>query len=191
MDTGSPLSANAAIARLLKLSRLALIELPELGCFDLHGAEAEALRWLSDHWKELSGEGSPDVVVTGGWPFFRTAELCARLGAPSVFIDAGAVPHEAMPEGAAIVQRELRRVRASALPRFTAVLPISNFIRDTQTLPERGTAAGVRTILLGADHLESPNVRRPRWKRCRCSVAGKGEPAYRGRPSAPDLTWAV
>ena len=134
----------------------ALIELPELAGFDLHGAEAEALRWLSDHWKELSGDGSPDVVVTGGWPFFRTGELCARLGAPSVFIDAGAVPHEAMPEGAAIVQRELRRVRASALPRFTAVLPISNFIRDSQTLPERGTAAGVRTILLGADHLEAP-----------------------------------
>ena len=134
----------------------ALIELPQLAGFDLHGAEAEALHWLSDHWKELAGDGSPDVVVTGGWPFFRISELCARLGAPSVFIDAGAVPHEAMPEGAVMVQRELRRVRASALPRFTAVLPISNFIRDSQTLPERGTAAGVRTILLAADHLEAP-----------------------------------
>jgi glycosyltransferase involved in cell wall biosynthesis len=134
----------------------ALIELSELDGFDLHGAEAAALRWLSDHWKELSRDGNPDVVVTGGWPFFRTSELSARLGVPSVFIDAGAVPHEAMPEGAVMVQRELRRVRASALPRFTTVLPISNFIRDSQTLPERGTAAGVRTVLLGADHLEAP-----------------------------------
>ncbi len=133
-----------------------MIELPELGRFDLHGAEAEALRWLSDHWKDLSSDGGPDVVVSGGWPFFRTGELCARLGVPSVFIDAGAVPHEAMPEGAAMVQRELRRVRAYALPRFTAVLPISNFIRDSQTLPERGTAEGVRTILLAADHLDVP-----------------------------------
>jgi glycosyltransferase involved in cell wall biosynthesis len=134
----------------------ALIELHELARLDVHGAEAEAMRWLSDHWKELAQEGRPDVVITGGWPFFRVSELCAHLGVPSVFIDAGAVPHEAMPEGALRVQRELRRVRASALPRFTAVLPISDFIRDSQTLRERGTAAGVRTVLLGADHLEAP-----------------------------------
>ncbi|MGH2968000.1 MAG: glycosyltransferase, partial [Solirubrobacteraceae bacterium] len=61
-----------------------------------------------------------------------------------------------MPNGSIGFQRELRRVRAAALPRFTAVLPISDFIRDSQTLLERGTSAGVHTVLLGADHLEVP-----------------------------------
>lgn len=139
----------------------AVIELRELGRLDLHGAEAEAARWLREHWEELSRDGRPDVVVTGGWPFFRVAEVCAQLAVPSLFIDAGAVPHEGMSEGAARFQRELRRVRAGALPRFTAVLPISDFIRDSQTLPERGTAAGVRTVLLGADHLEAPMFAAP------------------------------
>jgi glycosyltransferase involved in cell wall biosynthesis len=136
-------------------------EVPELGCLDLHGAEAAAKRWLEEHWEELSRESRPDVVITGGWPFFRIAEVCARLAVPSLFIDAGAIPDDGIPEGAVRFQRELRRVRASALPRFTAVLPISNFIRDTQTLPERGTAAGVHTVLLGADHLEVPMFEAP------------------------------
>jgi glycosyltransferase involved in cell wall biosynthesis len=134
----------------------AVIELRELARLDLHGAEVEAACWLREHWEELSRDGRPDVVVTGGWPFFCVAEVCARLGVSSLFIDAGATPHEGVPEGAVRFQQELRRVRAGALPRFTSVLPISEFIRDSQTLPERGTEAGVRTVLLGADHLEEP-----------------------------------
>ena len=133
-----------------------LRELSELASFDLHGAEAVSLRWLSEHWKELSRDGRPDVVVTGGWPFFSVSELCADLGVPTLFIDAGAVPHEGLTEGVVMAQRELRRLRLHALPRFTAVLPISNFIRDSQTLPDRGSTAGVRTVLLGANHLEEP-----------------------------------
>jgi glycosyltransferase involved in cell wall biosynthesis len=136
-------------------------ELQELGRLDLHGAEAAAKCWLEEHWRKLSRESRPDVVITGGWPFFRIAEVCARSAVPSLFIDAGAIPHEGLPEGAVRFQQELRRVRAAALPRFTAVLPISNFIRDSQTLPERGTLAGVRTVLLGANHLEAPMFRAP------------------------------
>lgn len=139
----------------------AVTELPELGRLDLHGAEAAAMRWLEQEWAERSAATRPDVVVTGGWPFFRIVEVCARLAVPSLFIDAGAIPHDGIPEGAVRFQRELRRVRASALPRFTAVLPISNFIRDSQTLPERGTAVGVHTVRLGANHLEEPMFEAP------------------------------
>jgi len=139
----------------------ALLEWPELTALDLHGAEDAAARRLADHWAELSAAGAPDLVVSGGWPFFRAARVCERFGAASLFIDAGAVPHDGMAEGAKIPQRELRRVRAAMLPRFTAVLPISDFIRDTQTLPDRGTADGVATVLLGADHLDAPMFAAP------------------------------
>ena len=136
-------------------------EVPDLGQFDLHGAEAAAVRWLSDHWDDLSYDRAPDVVVTGGWPFFNIAKVCAPRSVPSLFIDAGAVPHDGMPADLVVGQRELRRVRARALPGFTAVLPISDFIRDSQTLPERGSGEGVHTVLLGADHLESPMFSAP------------------------------
>jgi glycosyltransferase involved in cell wall biosynthesis len=139
----------------------AVFVLPALGGLGLHEAEAQAARWLAEHWQELSIDGGPDVVVTGGWPFFRVAEVCARLGVPSIFVDAGAIPHEGLSAHSLHIQRELRRVRAFALPRFTGVLPISNFIRDSQTLPERGKVAGVRTILPGADHLETPMFAAP------------------------------
>ena len=87
-------------------------EVPDLGQFDLHGAEAAAMRWLSDHWDDLSHDRAPDVVVTGGWPFFNIAKVCAPRSVPSLFIDAGAVPHDGMPADLAAGQCELRRVRA-------------------------------------------------------------------------------
>jgi glycosyltransferase involved in cell wall biosynthesis len=134
----------------------ALLELTDLGQADFFGAEVQTMRWLHERWSDLALEGGPDIIVTGGWPFFRTAEIGETLGVPVVFIDAGAVPHDGMPEAAAHVQRELRRLRARVLPRFSAVLPISDFIRDSQTLPERGSQTGVETVRLGADHLDAP-----------------------------------
>ncbi|GAA5266503.1 hypothetical protein ACOSOMT5_P2931 [Acidiphilium sp. MT5] len=130
--------------------------LMELQHLDLYGAEQAAAVWLRDHWVELNSDGGPALVVSGGWPFFGIADVCAEIGVPSIFIDAGAVPHDGMPDEAIHIQRELRRVRALTLPRFNQVLPISDFIRDTQTLPDRGTSQGVETVLLGADHLDTP-----------------------------------
>jgi glycosyltransferase involved in cell wall biosynthesis len=132
-----------------------VVELSELGLYQLHVAEAAATHWLLKHWGQ-SPETKPDIVVTGGWPFFKVGEVCSQLGIPSVFIDAGAVPHDGMSDGVVSLQCELRRVRARALPNFAAVLPISDFIRDSQTLPDRGTAAGVQTVRLGANHLDTP-----------------------------------
>jgi glycosyltransferase involved in cell wall biosynthesis len=134
----------------------AIVELPELRPLGIHEGEAEASCWISEHWGELPGGGAPDVIITGGWPFYGVVQVCRRLGVPSLFIDAGAVPHDGIDKGAAGRQRELRRVRASTLPHFTAVLPVSMFIRDSQTLPDRGTIMGVQTVLHGANHLDEP-----------------------------------
>ena len=100
--------------------------------------------------------GRPDVIVCGGWPFFDLAARSPSLGVPSVFIDAGAVPHDGLAHGALDMQLELRRIRSSTLPFISRVLPISEFIRSSQTLHDRCSPKGVRTVLLGSDHLTDP-----------------------------------
>lgn len=128
---------------------------PELLGLGLHAAEAAAQAWLRAHWAALAGS----VLVSGGWPFFGASAVCRERGVPSVFIDAGAVPHDGMGAEEARIQQELRQIRARTLPAFDRVLPISDFIRDTQTLPDRGTAAGVEVVRLGADHLDDAAAR--------------------------------
>ena len=72
----------------------------------------------------------------------------------SVFIDAGAVPHTGLIDDAKTIQTTLRKIRSLTLPSFTRVLPISRFIRNSQTLADRGHARGVETVYLGVDHLQ-------------------------------------
>ncbi|MFC7738552.1 glycosyltransferase family 4 protein [Roseomonas sp. GCM10028921] len=95
----------------------------------------------------------PDALVTGGWPFFRTAREAPESGAASVFIDAGAVAQDGLGEPGISVQRELRRIRQIELPGIDRIVPISRFIRDSQTIPDRSRTEGVRTVLLGGDHM--------------------------------------
>jgi glycosyltransferase involved in cell wall biosynthesis len=105
-------------------------------------------------------------VVTGGWPFFETAARGSTLGVKSIFIDAGAVLQDALPDAALPSQLELRRIRQLTLPLIDRVFPISDFIRSSQTELDRGSDRGVRTVLLGADHMslgtftsgESPTI---------------------------------
>lgn len=127
--------------------RIDVIPLPE--GIDLAGADALATRHLLDAW----ALAPVDVIVSGGWPFFGIAARAPAIGVHSLFIDAGAVPHDGFPQAALPVQRELRRLRQMCLPAIGTVLPISRFIRETQTEPDRGGGKGVTTVLLGADHM--------------------------------------
>ena len=96
---------------------------------------------------------SYDAVIIGGWPFFQTAVVASSLGLRSVFIDAGAVPHDGFPEEALTIQREVRRLREITLPDIALVMPISRFVEESQTLPDRGRRENVCMVHLGADHL--------------------------------------
>ena len=95
-----------------------------------------------------------DLIICGGWPFFAAAIAGQQNGIATVFIDAGSVPHTGLHGNARTVQTLLRKIRSLTLPHFTRVLPISEFIRHNQTIPDRGHAEGVETIYLGVDHLE-------------------------------------
>ena len=113
------------------------------------GTEAAVLKAMAPHWEEHC----PDIVVTGGWPFFESAASAAKFGAKTIFIDAGAVAQDALPSALLPIQLELRRIRQLALPLLDRILPISEFIRSSQTESDRGSALGTSTVVLGADHL--------------------------------------
>jgi glycosyltransferase involved in cell wall biosynthesis len=113
----------------------------------------EADAFVGAHLRDRWRQAAPDVVITGGWPFFRAAVAAEAIGVSSIFIDAGAVPHEGFPEFALPSQLELRRLRQRMLPEIGRILPISDFIRKSQTEFDRGSDLGVHTVLLGADHL--------------------------------------
>jgi len=129
---------------------------------DMWGTEASVLRAMARRWDRRR----PHVVVIGGWPFFETAARASALGVKSIFIDAGAVIQDALPDTLLPIQLELRRIRQLTLPLFDRVFPISDFIRSSQTELDRGSNGGVRTVLLGADHMslatfdsgESPTI---------------------------------
>ena len=116
-------------------------------------APGDADDFVSAHLRDRWREGPPDVVITGGWPFFGAAAAAEAIGVSSIFIDAGAVPHEGFPDFALPSQLELRRLRQRMLPEIGRILPISHFIRRSQTEFDRGSDQGVHTVLLGADHL--------------------------------------
>jgi glycosyltransferase involved in cell wall biosynthesis len=101
----------------------------------------------------------PRVLVTGGWPFFRLAATAPSLGVSSLFVDAGAVPHDGLTDPAIGAQREVRFLREAYLPYVSLILPISEFIRFSQSEPDRGSNQGIKTVTLGADHLENPLVK--------------------------------
>lgn len=124
-----------------------VIELPE--GLDLARTDALASRRVLQSWEA----SRPDVIVTGGWPFFGVAAAASSRGVRSIFIDAGAVPHDGMPAEGLPSQLELRRLRQRTLPSIGTCLPISAFICDSQTRADRGSDHNVRTILLGSDHL--------------------------------------
>jgi len=116
---------------------------------DMAGQETAVSGKVSQRWRQRN----PDVVVIGGWPFFNLAACANTFGARSIFIDAGAVAQNDLPASYLPVQLELRRIRQLTLPIIDRVLPISDFVRHSQTEPDRGSDQGVQTVLLGADHM--------------------------------------
>ena len=116
---------------------------------DMAECEAGVASLITKRWQH----DRPDVVVIGGWPFFEAAVRARALGMKAIFIDAGAVAQDGLAESALHIQQELRRIRQTTLPSIDRILPISDFIRHTQSEPDHGITKGIRTVLLGADHM--------------------------------------
>ncbi len=133
---------------LLPISReVTVLTLPE--GLNMAETEAAATKATLQHWQQ----SPPDAVVVGGWPFLELAACAGSHSVCSLFIDAGAVAQDGLPEPQLTMQRELRRIRQLTLPNIDCLLPISDFIRNTQSEPDRGRPEGVHTVLLGGDHM--------------------------------------
>lgn len=126
---------------------VSMIPMPE--GLDMAETEATVAVAMAQRWQQQA----PDVVVVGGWPFLQAAAQARTYKVESIFIDAGAVAQDGLPEPLLTIQRELRRIRQLTLPSIDRILAISDFIRSTQSEPDRGGDSGVKTILLGADHM--------------------------------------
>ncbi|WP_334820188.1 glycosyltransferase [Nostoc sp.] len=112
-------------------------------------------QWLETSWNGLfTNTEKPDVIVIGGWPFFKAIDFFSRVCQNVVFIDAGAVPLDGFSGHGLFIQQKLRKFRQDYLSKTTGILPISEFIAKCQSLPDRGFNHGIQTILLGADHME-------------------------------------
>jgi glycosyltransferase involved in cell wall biosynthesis len=111
--------------------------------------------WLRREWDQLfTPYNRPDVVLIGGWPFFAAIEVFAEVCPAVVFVEPGAVPLDGFEAGSLIIQKILRDQRSQHLPKATAVYPISQFLADSQTRLDGVAPDRIKTILLGADHME-------------------------------------
>jgi glycosyltransferase involved in cell wall biosynthesis len=111
--------------------------------------------WLRREWDNLFTPSTrPDVVLVGGWPFFAAIEVFAEVCPAVVFVEPGAVPLDGFEGGSLTIQKILRDQRSQYLPKATAVYPISQFLADSQTIIDGVAPDRIKTILLGADHME-------------------------------------
>ena len=111
--------------------------------------------WLAETWlRHFNEETSPDIVLVGGWPFFKSMPYFRKKGARVVFLDCGAVPLEGYTGGALLAQQKVRELRKQYLTSATCITAISDFIAKSQSKVDSQGAVPVRTVLLGADHME-------------------------------------
>lgn len=144
--------ANRFDAAVVESFATQVIAMPEGADGYLNLSESTA-HWIADHWDGLFEEDDrPQVVVTGGWPFFAAIPVFERRGCATVFMDCGVVPLDGFEGGARVVQEKLRSLRRQYLPGVSRIAPISRFIAGSQSVPD-GAGAEVTPILLGADHL--------------------------------------
>lgn len=112
-------------------------------------------QWVEKNWNDLfTNQEQPDLILIGGWPFFQAINFFSKVCQNVIFIDPGAVPLDGFSGHGLFIQQKLRKFRQDYLSKATGILPISEFIAQSQSLPDRGFNQGIQTILLGADHME-------------------------------------
>ena len=112
-------------------------------------------QWLESEWAELFPREKPDVAVIAGWPFYESIRVFKNKGCITIFNDHGAVPLDGMSGNALEIQNRLRALRKCYLPQADQILGISDFIVNTQSLPDTKCLVPVRTVFNGVDHIVS------------------------------------
>jgi len=111
--------------------------------------------WLNKTWNEhFDSHDGPDVVLVGGWPFFSSIPFFKKVCKKVIFVDFGAVPLDGYSGGALVTQEKLRSLRKQYLLDASLIIGISNFIANSQSKVDSCGRVPVKTVLLGADHME-------------------------------------
>jgi glycosyltransferase involved in cell wall biosynthesis len=121
---------------------------------DLNEFTAE---WLRQHWRAHFPSGAdPDVAFVGGWPFLASIPFLRETCGHVICVDFGVVPTEGYPQGMRITLEKLRGLRRANFRLASLIVAISDFIAESQSKPDSHGEAPVRSVLLGADHVEQP-----------------------------------
>jgi glycosyltransferase involved in cell wall biosynthesis/cephalosporin hydroxylase len=111
--------------------------------------------WLRSNWAQLFSAGNrPDVVIVGGWPYISAITFFREVCEQVIFVDFGVVPTYGYPEGTVITLEKLRALRKQHLGNASLIAGISRFIAESQSRPDSSNSVPVRSVLLGADHME-------------------------------------
>lgn len=154
-DLGYTISimGNRFDSEIVKTFASQIIELPKTD--DYFNMNEFTNEWLQSSWhKHFNKKTAPDIILVGGWPFFSSIPFLKKVGSAVIFNDFGAVPLEGYSEGDLIIQKKLRSLRKQYLREVSLVVGISDFIVNSQSKPDSDGKVPVRTVLLGADHME-------------------------------------
>jgi glycosyltransferase involved in cell wall biosynthesis len=110
--------------------------------------------WLINNYSKVLPEFIPDIVLFAGWPFYSSIPFFNSLGAKTVYMDCGAVPLDGFNEGQTLIQTKLRELRKNYLKDLSIIVAISDFIANTQSLPDSLGQTPIVSILLAADHIK-------------------------------------
>lgn len=88
---------------------------------NLYEVESGCEQFLEENWDDITVNQPVDAIITGGWPFFNVGRFGKRHEIATVFIDAGAVPHDGMDENQRSIQTAVRRVRRTSLPHYDEI----------------------------------------------------------------------
>lgn len=146
--------ANRSDRNILSTFAQSTIEVPADLC-DYYNLNEWTADWLRNNWNHLfSGSNRPDAVIVGGWPFISAIPVFRQHGASVIFADFGVTPADGYSESHRRILEKLTSLRRQHLPSSSAITGLSDFVINTQTVPDSGGSVPVHRVYCGADHME-------------------------------------
>ena len=140
--------------KIMELITSKIIEIPEKADDYINLNEFIA-KYLEENWDVFFGPNQvPDIVVIGGWPFFSAISKFVDKGIPVLFSDHGAVPLDGFSGATKAVQEKLRKLRKKYLPEVSAIIAVSDYIAESQSIPDSKGEVPIYIVLNGVDHLD-------------------------------------
>jgi len=111
--------------------------------------------WLEQNWNAaFSKIGKPDLALVCGWPFFTSIPFLQTQTKGVIFHDYGIVPVYQYQGGTLKIQEKVRALRRRYMPCCSYVITISDYVTQTTYEIKPYHNVPVKTIHLGANHMD-------------------------------------